>query len=213
VPCSRLEERDEGLDAAVDRDGAAIVRIERQMPQRRGRLFLGRHGAGLEQLHQRDDAACISNELQPDSEANVSEIAKYNGIKPLVALLEPEASGGDAETQRQAAVVLADMARVQAAYGATVAKEGGIPLLVGMLRTSSTIEAKAEAAGALLSLATEHAREMGEAGAIEPLVDLLKSDATAVADTSSLTRAHAQPSRRRARSRASRRVAWTTKTR
>ena len=89
--------------------------------------------------------------LSGDSEANVSEIAKYNGIKPLVALLEPEASGGDAETQRQAAVVLADMARVQAAYGATVAKEGGIPLLVGLLRTSSTIEAKAEAAGALSS--------------------------------------------------------------
>ena len=119
-------------------------------------------------------------------------IAQAGGIKPLVALLEPEASGGDAETQRQAAVVLADMARVQAAYGATVAKEGGIPLLVDLLRTSSTIEAKAEAAGALSSLATEHAREMGEAGAIEPLVDLLKSDATAVADTSSLTRAHAQ---------------------
>jgi len=158
-------------------------------------------------------AVSLMATLSGDSEANVSEIAKYNGIKPLVALLEPEASGGDAETQRQAAVVLADMARVQAAYGATVAKEGGIPLLVGMLRTSSTIEAKAEAAGALLSLATEHAREMGEAGAIEPLVDLLKSDATAVADTSSLTRAHAQPSRRRARSRASRRVAWTTKTR
>jgi hypothetical protein len=158
-------------------------------------------------------AVSLMATLSGDSEANVSEIAKYNGIKPLVALLEPEASGGDAETQRQAAVVLADMARVQAAYGATVAKEGGIPLLVGMLRTSSTIEAKAEAAGALLSLATEHAREMGEAGAIEPLVDLLKSDATAVADTSSLTRARAQPSRRRARSRASRRVAWTTKTR
>ena len=61
-----LEERDKGLDAAVDRDRATIVRIERQMPQSRGRLFLGRHGAGLEQLHQRDDAACISNELQPE---------------------------------------------------------------------------------------------------------------------------------------------------
>ena len=137
-------------------------------------------------------AVSLMATLSGDSEANVSEIAKYNGIKPLVALLEPEASGGDAETQRQAAVVLADMARVQTAYGATVAKEGGIPLLVDLLRTSSTIEAKAEAAGALSSLATEHAREMGEAGAIEPLVDLLRSDATTVADTSSLVRPHAQ---------------------
>ena len=94
--------------------------------------------------------------LSGDSEENVSAIAKSSGIKPLVALLDSE----DAETQRHAAVVLADMTRVSQQHAHVVAKEGGIPLLVALLRTSSTIEAKAEAAGALSSLSREHAREV-----------------------------------------------------
>ena len=117
-------------------------------------------------------AVALMAKLSGDSEENVSEIAKFAGIKPLVALLASE----DDETQCHAAVVLADITRVSQQYAASVAHEGGIPLLVALLETSSTLDAKTEAAGALSSLSTGHAREVGEAGAIVHLVGLLRED-------------------------------------
>lgn len=116
-------------------------------------------------------AAAVMSKLSGDSENNVNEIAKSQGVKPLVALL----SADDPETQHHAAVVLADMARVGQEHAVEVAQHGGIPLLVTLLTTGYSVDAKAEAAGALGSIAIGHAVEVGEAGAIIPLVQLLES--------------------------------------
>ena len=116
-------------------------------------------------------AAAVMSKLAGDSVDNVKEIAKAQGVKPLVALLSAE----DPETQHHVAVVLADMTRVSQEHANAVAEEGGIPMLVSVLETGHSIDAKAEAAGALGSIAVEHAIEVGKAGAIDTLVKLLTS--------------------------------------
>ena len=120
-------------------------------------------------------AVAVMAKLSGDSIENVTQIERYNGIRPLVALLDADHS--DAETQANAASVLADITRSREAYANSVAKEGGIPLLVALLTTGRTVESRAEAAGALGALATGHAREVGDAGAVVPLIALLVSRA------------------------------------
>ena len=117
-------------------------------------------------------AAAVMSKLSGDSEENVSQIAKANGIKPLVALLKAD----DPETQAHIAVVLADMTRVSEEHAEAVAREGGIPLLIVLLTTGHTTECKGEAAGALGSIAQAQPSKVGRAGAIPPLIELLKSD-------------------------------------
>ena len=116
-------------------------------------------------------AVALMAKMSGDSEENVAAIANASGIRHLVALLESD----DGETQSNAASVLADMTRTEPKHAGVLAREGGIPLLVSLLQTSETIDAKAEAAGALANLATDHAHEVGDAGAIEPLVSLLRA--------------------------------------
>ena len=109
--------------------------------------------------------------LSGDSVENVTAIAKSNGIQPLVALLQAD----DPETQSSAAVVLSDMTRTDQEHALEVAKHGGVPFLVHLLSAGQTLDAKSEAAMALSSVAVGHALEVGEAGAIVPLVELLKT--------------------------------------
>lgn len=117
-------------------------------------------------------AAAVMAKLSGDSEENIQAIAASKGIPPLVALLDAE----EAETQSHAAVVLADMTRGDVKHATDVASEGGVPLLVALLTKSHDLDTKAEAAGALGSVAEGHAQKVGSAGAIAPLVEMLKTD-------------------------------------
>lgn len=116
-------------------------------------------------------AAAVMSKLSGDSDENVTQIAAAKGIKPLVFLLDAEKP----ETQADVATILADMTCVAQEHAVDVAKEGGIPKLVALLTKGHTVDAKAEAAGALSSIAIGHALEVGKAGSIAPLVELLKS--------------------------------------
>lgn len=117
-------------------------------------------------------AAAVMAKLSGDSEENVQAIAQSKGIPPLVSLLAVD----DPETQAHAAVVLSDMTRRDQAHAAAVASEGGIPLLVALLTSGHGLNAKAEAAGALGSVAEVKPHEVGGAGAVIPLVGMLKTD-------------------------------------
>ena len=119
-------------------------------------------------------AVAVMSKLAGDTPENIEQIAKANGVKPLVNML----SGNivyDAETQANVATVLADMTRVDQTHAKAVAREGGIPNLVKLLATGHTLDAKAEAASALGSVAVAHPTEVAAAGAIPPLMELLKS--------------------------------------
>ena len=117
-------------------------------------------------------AAAVMAELSGDAEENVLEIAKVGGIPPLVSLLAVE----DKRTREHAVLVLMDITRDHPEHAEVVASSGGIPLLVELVSAGHTIEVKARAADALGSVAKVRACEVGEAGAIAPLVELLRSE-------------------------------------
>ena len=117
-------------------------------------------------------AAAVMANLSGDSEENVAQIAAANGVKPLVALLNAE----DGETQAHSAAVLADMAKRSQEHADIIQKEGAIPFLVRLLQEGQGVEVMGVAADVLGSIAVSYAVEVGESGAILPLVELLKSD-------------------------------------
>ena len=123
-------------------------------------------------------AVAVMSKLSGDSEENVSEIAKWNGVQPLVALLAPGKDPLIRETQAHAVVVLTDMTTRSLEHAETVANEGGIEPLVGLLATAETLETKSWAADCLGNVAQLLSPEVGSAGAIEPLVELLKTEST-----------------------------------
>ena len=116
-------------------------------------------------------AAAVMSKLSGDSDENILEIAKSNGIPPLVALLDVD----DPETQEHAAVVITDMTRSHMEHAEAVKQEGGIPLLVALLTDHHTIHTKGWAAHALGNVAKVNPREVGQANAVKPLVKLLKT--------------------------------------
>ena len=109
--------------------------------------------------------------LAGDSDENMASIAKANGIKPLIALLDSP----DEKTQEYAAHVLADMARRQEDHAAKIAQDGGISLCVKLLAKGS-LQAKTQAGDLLRSIAIRSTAEVEEAGAVTHLIELLSSD-------------------------------------
>ena len=74
-------------------------------------------------------------------DANRQAAAKTDLVfRPLVALLSADQS--DAETQAHAAGVLADITVAKTEYAASVAREGGIPLLVALLTNGGTVTSR-----------------------------------------------------------------------
>ena len=114
-------------------------------------------------------AAAVLSKLSGDQPENVDAIANANGIPPLVALLNT----GGMESQAYVTIVLADMTRKDQELAMTVASEGGIPVLAALLLSDHTVDARAQAASTLGKIAVGHPEEVGECGAIEPLVKLL----------------------------------------
>ena len=114
-------------------------------------------------------AAAALSHLTGDSDENVHTIQKEGGIEPLVGLLNSE----NIEAKAHAAAVLSDITRV---FRDEVTSEGAIDALVDLLATGETSDIRAEAAGALWSLAggDPHTQaKVARAGAIRPLVALL----------------------------------------
>ena len=117
-------------------------------------------------------ASAVISKLSGDAAQNVEEISKADGIPPLVALLETD----DMEAQENVTIVLADMTRRDQEHAIKVASEGGIPLLAALLLSEHSVDAKAQAASTLGSISKGHPEQVGDAGAIEPLVKLLTTD-------------------------------------
>ena len=141
-------------------------------------------------------AVAVVNALAADLGDNLTEIAKANGIKPLVALLEskqppvPTSASFDkseklekqatveeeaVQTQEHAARIVAALADGSTEYSDKVAAEGGIPLCVKLLESGS-LAAKTSAANAIRSLSSRFAGQVEDSGAVEFLVKLLSSD-------------------------------------
>ena len=121
-------------------------------------------------------ASCVLAKLSGDSLENVGAIAAAGGIAPLIRLLRSPS----AQAQAYAACVLADLTRHSADNQADVAREGGIEPLVRLLSSEKgmvSVDAKAEAAGALWSMASgneETKAAVADAGAINPLVAMMQ---------------------------------------
>ena len=81
---------------------------------------------------------------------NARRIANSGGIKPLVALACVES----AEAQAQAAAVLGRVASVSAEQQLQLVRDGAVVPLLNMLDVGDSLEAKAEAAGAVWALAS-----------------------------------------------------------
>ena len=123
-------------------------------------------------------AAAVLSHLVRDSSANVEMIASQGGIPRLVALLDSTSM----EAQAYSAAVLADLCQSNEPNHSAVMKAGSIPYLVQMLSLGGFSDARAEAAGALGNLAFNRhwagdaQVAIVKAGAIQPLVDLLKEE-------------------------------------
>ena len=119
--------------------------------------------------------AAVLAQLSRDSVQNADAVAAASGVKPLVAMLLAES----AIAQAHAASVLSDLARRSMVNQAEILEEHGIAPLVALLAKEKLPKARAEGAGALMSLSQgqpETQRLVAESGAIKLLVALLHDD-------------------------------------
>ena len=134
---------------------------------------------------QEQAAAALAN-LARESEDNRKSIVEANGIPPLLALLDT----ASAKAKENSVGAIKQLCRKSKENQLQIAKAGGIPKLVGVLLSFSTQSQKAAEISAvqLCTLAAEAIKEMAkgnrknqdaiaEAGAIQPLVSLLASQA------------------------------------
>ena len=110
---------------------------------------------------------------------NKATIVKVGGIVPLVALLRRHES---AEAQAFAAGVLADLAKDKGVAKRAIVNVGGVGPLVTLLSLGSA-SAQKHACCALWGLtqgetteAAQHKRQLVEAGALAPLIELVRDD-------------------------------------
>ena len=139
------------------------------------RLVVQLRGGGETSIRAQELSAAVLSHLSGDSEENVASIASSGGIRPLVALL----TSVSAFAQAHSAAVLSDMARKSRRLRNTILSEGGITPLVSLLNKDNHPDAKAEAAGALISLSAGHPetqKTVADAGALKLLVALLSED-------------------------------------
>ena len=162
------------LTLAMDDDNRVAIAKAGAIP----RLVVQLRGGGG--LRAQELAAAVLSKLSGDSDKNVGAIAGAGGIRALVPLLASDFGNyrQSAATQAHASAVLADLAHKSLKNKNTILSEGGITLLVTLISKAgdSVSVAKAEAAGALLALASgqpENQKAIAEAGAIKPLVALL----------------------------------------
>ena len=147
-------------------------------------------GLGQTSTKAQELAAAVLSHLSRASAANADAIANASAIKPLVMLLPKPADAAlnaalsaappaeVAHAEAHAAMVLADLANRSTRNKTAMLL--GIPPLVALLsKDMFPMKARAEAAGALRSLATgqpETQRLVAEAGGIRALVTLLNED-------------------------------------
>ena len=123
-------------------------------------------------------ASAVMAGLSGDSDENVQTIAAYDGIALLVKLLDSEPNELGMKSQDYATSVLNDMTCSNAEHAVTVTQEGGTAKLITFLLSKQPVDCKARAANVLgaIALDPERAQDVGDAGATEPLIALLKTD-------------------------------------
>ena len=123
-------------------------------------------------------AAAVMSRLSGDSTDNVETIAVCEGIQVLVKLLDPDGGELGMKSQHYSTIVLAHVTCVRQEHAISVTEEDGTAKLVAILLSAQKVDCKARAASVLGNIAMDpsRAKDVGEAGATEPLIDLLKSD-------------------------------------
>lgn len=121
----------------------------------------------------KEQIAHLLDILATANEANPSAIVRAGGIKLLVDMLSSGTDGG----QLHAASTLATIAASKKEFILATVDAGVIGPLVGLLRKGSNkAQVYAAAAVASISQDPEHKDAMIQAGAIQPLVRLVRSD-------------------------------------
>ena len=111
-----------------------------------------------------------------DNLSNQDEIARLEGLPPLISLLSSGSSAPD--VQMYAARALAALVKHNSHNQSIVTDIGAIPLLVSLLRATNVPSVEAAATGALWALSVGNATNQGSvasAGAVSLLVSMLGS--------------------------------------